>query len=371
MEDIIRQFWIILFSFSSIHGFILGFMLWFRKNNQSIFNKPLTYLILLIALILTNYTLWMLGVYQLFGPLLYYYFHSIVSEPRKFKWFDLAHFIPFLLGLIIFFPFFRLSSVDKLAIMRGEKEQVIHYANYLFILYLYTIQNIVYVVLSFRMVKKYERKLKTDSSSTQVVQIEWLNSLILILIVFLLIDFVIGSTMMLFSIDNNNYYYASVLIISAFIYFIGYKMILQPKQFFTFISDSHQEEVVIEKYKNSIASEEEVDKIKTQLEDLMLSTKPYLNDELRLADLAKELNISTHLLSQVINQSYQKNFYQFINEYRMKEVLQQLRSEQSQVQTISSIAFDAGFSSQASFYRVFKQSTGMTPSKYLKTKVVV
>lgn len=384
MENIVQQFWIILFSFSSIHGFILGFMLWFKKNKQFIFNRPLTSLILLIAIILLNYTMGMIGVYNyiphlrytnimlwlLFGPLFYYYFHSIVSEKRKFRFTDLIHFVPFLIGLIVFFPFFSLSTADKLAIMNGEKEHVIAFANYIFILYLYTLQNIIYVLLSFHMIRKYEQRLKKDSSNTQVVQIEWLNSLTLILIVFLLIDFVIGNTMMIFSVDGNDYYYASILIISTFIYFIGYKMVFQSEQFFTFISDSHKEPLIIEKYKNSVASDEEVKMIRAQLEELMLSSKPYLNDELRLADLANELKISTHLLSQVINQSYQKNFYQFINQYRMEEVLRQLKNDESHIQTISSIAFDAGFSSQASFYRVFKQSTGMTPSKYLKNKVV-
>ena len=67
---------------------------------------------------------------------------------------------------------------------------------------------------------------------------------------------------------------------------------------------------------------------------------------------------------EMINQELQKNFYQFINEYRVNEVKQKLADESFNHLKIISLAFDAGFNSKASFNRVFKSYTGLTPKNF-------
>ena len=77
-----------------------------------------------------------------------------------------------------------------------------------------------------------------------------------------------------------------------------------------------------------------------------------------------ELNIPRHYLTQVINGLLGKNFYTFINEYRLKEVKKLLVDEDYLKYTLTSIAYEAGFNSKSSFNSVFKNSTGMTPSQF-------
>jgi len=90
----------------------------------------------------------------------------------------------------------------------------------------------------------------------------------------------------------------------------------------------------------------------------------YRNPQLSLADLSKFVNISERAISNAINQEVGKNFFQFINEFRVEEVKARLKDPKQEHLKILSLAFDAGFNSKASFNRVFKTYTGQTPQAY-------
>lgn len=99
--------------------------------------------------------------------------------------------------------------------------------------------------------------------------------------------------------------------------------------------------------------------------DHMQQHKTYLDNELTLASLAAAVGVSTHHLSEVLNQKEGKNFYQFVNKYRIEFVCEQM-SQDSSVKIID-LAMTAGFSSKSTFNAVFKQFTGQTPSQYRST----
>jgi AraC-like DNA-binding protein len=61
------------------------------------------------------------------------------------------------------------------------------------------------------------------------------------------------------------------------------------------------------------------------------------------------------------------NFYNLVNEYRIKEVKDRLKSDKYKRLTILAIAYDSGFNSKSSFNTIFKEKTGQTPSEYLAT----
>ena len=98
----------------------------------------------------------------------------------------------------------------------------------------------------------------------------------------------------------------------------------------------------------------------------MQKEKVYLNSEIRIQDLANHLKIPVHTLSHLINASLNQNFYDFINTYRINEVKMRLQDEKYSHYTIVAIAFDCGFNSKATFNRLFKQYTGLTPTQYKK-----
>lgn len=136
-------------------------------------------------------------------------------------------------------------------------------------------------------------------------------------------------------------------------------------------NNEHQEETSFEaKYERSGLTEARAKEYVRRLEDAMMQQKYYLEADLTIEKLAKLLHISRHHLTQVLNEHYGKNFYMYINEYRIKAVQQQrLREPDNTNLTILAIAYESGFNSKSTFNTVFKKITAMTPSQFRKTQV--
>ena len=90
----------------------------------------------------------------------------------------------------------------------------------------------------------------------------------------------------------------------------------------------------------------------------------YLDHKLTLTRLAAATGLSKHHLSEVLNRHAEKNFYEFVNAYRVEFVCKRLTDNMNQ--KILDIAFEAGFSSKSTFNAIFKQFTGQTPTQYRK-----
>ncbi|MBL6448600.1 helix-turn-helix transcriptional regulator [Fulvivirga sp. 29W222] len=120
----------------------------------------------------------------------------------------------------------------------------------------------------------------------------------------------------------------------------------------------------IEQIHESVNYEEE---IKRKLRTAMLADKVYLNPELTLSDLAKATGLKLTELSSFINQNMGRNFNDFINEYRVSEFKRLVSTESDSRVTIMELAYQSGFNSKASFNRLFKEYTGVTPSQFRKS----
>lgn len=90
----------------------------------------------------------------------------------------------------------------------------------------------------------------------------------------------------------------------------------------------------------------------------------YLDEELSLNSLAKELGISIHELSKIINTGLRKNFNDFVNEFRIQDVTRKMRDPAYDRLTLLGIAYDCGFNSKTTFNRAFKQIAGKSPAEY-------
>ena len=98
----------------------------------------------------------------------------------------------------------------------------------------------------------------------------------------------------------------------------------------------------------------------------MATEKPYLDADLSLPELANRLAIPSHHLSRVINEQFEANFFDFINQYRIEEVKVRIDNPEYQNLSLLGIAFECGFNTKSAFNRVFKKMTGFTPSEYRK-----
>lgn len=120
------------------------------------------------------------------------------------------------------------------------------------------------------------------------------------------------------------------------------------------------------RYANSKLSEADSCAIDQRLMEHMEQNKPYLDNQLSLRQLADCLDVNTNYLSQVINEQHGKNFFEFINEYRVDALKEKLEQPENRQFTILSLAFECGFNSKTTFNTAFKRITGFTPSQYLK-----
>ena len=137
--------------------------------------------------------------------------------------------------------------------------------------------------------------------------------------------------------------------------------------FFFFMFKKNRETIfkdIPEKYASKKIDNNEANVLIKSLDKVMKEKQFHRNTNVKLNDIAKELRISSHQLSQLLNDNLGKSFALFINEYRIKEA-KKLLQENNQY-TLEAIGFEAGFSSKSTFYATFKKIVGQTPSEFKK-----
>ena len=119
-----------------------------------------------------------------------------------------------------------------------------------------------------------------------------------------------------------------------------------------------------EKYASKKITSTEAKQLIEALQDVMLKNEFYKNTNVKLNDIAEVLDISSHKLSQLLNDNLGKSFALFLNEYRIEEAKRLLKDNNQY--TLEAIGFEAGFSSKSTFYATFKKVIGQTPSEFKK-----
>ena len=132
-------------------------------------------------------------------------------------------------------------------------------------------------------------------------------------------------------------------------------------------SKEKQQPVIEEKYRKSNVTEEECRRLTGELEFLMQRDRLYVNPNLKIADLAAILNVSTYTLSYLFNQYLDKNYYDYLNDYRIEEFKRLVGKDEYSKYTLTALAELCGFSSRTSFFRYFKKVIGITPNEYIRS----
>ncbi|MBN1116403.1 MAG: helix-turn-helix domain-containing protein [Bacteroidales bacterium] len=120
------------------------------------------------------------------------------------------------------------------------------------------------------------------------------------------------------------------------------------------------------KYKKSTINESQAVEISNKLNKFMHTEKPWLNPTLTLYDLAEGVDLTTNQLSQILNEFLHKNFYDYINSFRLEYFLKLKKENKFKDFTILGLAYESGFNSKTTFNTFFKKTTGKTPSEYFR-----
>ena len=120
------------------------------------------------------------------------------------------------------------------------------------------------------------------------------------------------------------------------------------------------------KPKTPRSSQEKLDCLYEQLIHYFETEKPYLNKQLKSADIATALSCSISSLSECLSFKLNTNFSNFVAHYRVEAFVQKQKQEDISLYTLMSIAESCGFNSKSSFFRLFKKQMGCTPLEYIQ-----
>jgi PAS domain S-box-containing protein len=126
-----------------------------------------------------------------------------------------------------------------------------------------------------------------------------------------------------------------------------------------------------DRYQTSSLKDSDQTTIYIRLSSLMLQEKLYLNPDLTLKELAVRLSTNTRYLSQVINTLSGFNLQHFINTHRIEEVKRKMLQPEYHNLTLYGVSQHCGFKNKSTFYKVFKEVTGLTPKDFIRQEEMV
>lgn len=205
-------------------------------------------------------------------------------------------------------------------------------------------------------------------SNLPLLNLSWIRNFLIAYFIFILVD--IGLTIMKLTIGAQyDKMWGAYLANLGLVYYISiYGFYNRPITILDFeISKKLPAEDLNEPVEERQSfSAEEIKNWKLTIQTYLETTKPYLNPELRLSELAQHFEVNISHLSTLINLCFSQNFNDLINAYRIELFLQKISSGQLKHFTLMSLAYDSGFNSKTTFNRAFKKYTGLTPSEFLK-----
>ena len=275
------------------------------------------------------------------------------------------HFAPFIL-------IFILTELGYLLLNNDSRMQMIenivqrNIPSYVYVVSgLIFLQFFFYAGASLRFISKYNKLVSQQYSDEHRNNISWLSSTI----VFFTICMIVSAFSGFVGLTPLAQYYYLFLILIIFGVFVFINRVLmkalrRPEIFAWMESDEKAQANVPTKYAASTLNPEEKNMIRDELLGYIEKEKPYLDPELSLDQLSRSLNIRPKILSQVINESLNKNFFEFINGYRIEEAKKKLIDPADKKITVLEILYEVGFNSKSSFNTIFKKHTGLTPSEF-------
>lgn len=361
--------------FSIIQSFILAGLFYSKKQRIKADLIMVTFLLLfavhsfLILLNLNNsksgfFNILPVSLTLLYGPLLFLYVHQIISEKKRRKVKQVWHYIPFLFFFFLSFFLYKAEIFLKIIAVSG------------------VVSGLTYCLFTYSVLKKHRINITERFSYVEKINLNWVKRLVtgLLFIWSGVLILVFLSRILNMTVSLNWFF----ICIPVFISYLGYYGLKQQV-----IYDSFQEENPEKKetnhngsskqkeydnytdnklsYKKSGLQTSDMVSIFNLLQDIMHARKLYQQSTLSLKELSEKSNIPQHHITQTLNEYAKKNFYDFVNSYRVDEFKERLKQGDAGNFSLLGIAFDCGFNSKSSFNRIFKNITGFSPSEYKKT----
>ena len=365
------------FDFIVLFGILQGLvcaMLLTRKKPVAISQKLLIAVLLVFCLLsfkieLHTLGLWdtltfryfPLGIDLLIQPLLYFYVASLTQPDFKLKGNQWLHFIPpFFFWVHSLLMYFILLPMGTITLKDAIADQLYYNTIKSFEDILSAVSAFIYGYLCLKSVNHYQKWLHQTVSDSSYATLGWLKR-------FLLLTGILGLILFInISLDNSSstpnqffrwqFFY---IYLAALIYYIGMRGL-------TAKSLPAQEPQKLELIPTAKYTDEELNNATLAIVKELEENRAFLDSELTLQKFAALLKLSPALVSTTINKNLSKSFRTLVNAYRVETVKLKLLDPQLAHLSILGMALEAGFNSEASFYRIFRSTTGYSPKGYIK-----
>jgi len=290
--------------------------------------------------------------FLIFNPLLYFYSRSLIKAGMKLRWRQLWHVAPYL--------FFKIGAyLDSTQISFSDFYNISINTWFNFTFGVISVGSFFgYSILSLIMVHRYRMNLKNEFSTlSSKITLGWLIFVIIVYLSFMVTAYLLGLIDLLFREET----FVTIITYTfslGLIYIFSFYGLLQ-QQIYTLVAEEQTE-----KYKNPRLSPQTINEEVAKLKKYFQEEEPFLDSELSVYTVSEKLALSRHSLTEVLNTGTGRNFYQFVNDYRIERVKQKLVDPGFRKYSIDAIGFECGFKSKSTFYDVFKKYTGLTPSQF-------
>lgn len=355
-------FYIELFKFFFIASFSLGVctcinLILNRRSDSYIRGALIIYVVVLLVTPINAYinllklepvnflTLLNQRLSWLYGPLMMILMDSLLL--KKINKSHLAwHFLPFL--------FFTLDQLFQL--------YWVNPLQYIFLLYL---QIGCYLGYAIKNIYQYKQQFKKLNKNYRNSSYYWAMHLSFGLIIVMLWDLTIVSGLFLGLINSLTFTTIVASFFAIYISVLSLLFIYQPE-----ISTKEEIDIAIDAQPKTTPhlrsielSPEAATELQQRLTKLIETHQPHLDETISLGKLASLLGITTHQLSELLNIHMSISFYDYLNHLRYEESVKLLQNTQQQY-SITDIAYRSGFNNRNSFYKIFKEKTGLTPTQF-------
>jgi len=329
-------------------GLNFALLLWFSKSVNKSANRFLALALAVVSLhiawilgmnirletYIPNWSLLPLQFSMALGPLIFFYVIKITRPEYKFRLKDMLHFLPLLLQL-----------GAGVAAYGGSAFQLLTFVSV-----------IIYLFKSHRLIERYYQRLKFNGGDRYRHELRWLHKFViafgflcLLWVPFSGVDYIYYHGQL-----GIHAYYPLYLALTGAIIWMGARTFLLPDAVASINNAPAVKPIPQAQLKQK----------GTWLKKTVKENGYYMDPELSLSSLAEKLGLHTHELSRILNTVLKKSFNDFINEYRVAEVIRKMQDPGNDHITLLGIAFESGFNSKTTFNRTFRQMTGKGPAEY-------
>lgn len=294
-------------------------------------------------------------------PAIYLYTKSLMYRGFELKPRHLIHLLPFSVAVIVFLFGYYSQPADVKTQILLEQDLPGMPTSLLLALVIHGVF-LSYLINSVLALRKFSVDVRNIFSDIESKQMSWLKVLLSGYAVVWMVSLAYCLSFYIFKSEAEIGHVLMVAGFSGFV-FINMLVIYALRQSAVFSGLSKDEVELLEDQESDNAKAIPAAEQMNRIAQYMENEKPFLNANLSLNQLAKQIGIAPRDLSFVINHGFAMHFFDFVGEYRLRHAMALLDQTHGS-KTIMEVMVDSGFNSKSVFNTAFKQKTGMTPTQY-------